>query len=341
MVKEAKQLEDTIFNHGDKLINGTKVKRVQPTSGLQSFLDDVAQPKTNSYRKAAVTNVKTTLKRIVKRTPEVMVKVTGGGNSMGKIQAHMTYISRNGQLEAEDQDGNKIKGKEDIQETADEWQMSGDPISDEESKYKQAFNIVLSMPKGTNEQAVYEAAKEFAKQHFEDHKYLMVQHTYSNDPNKKPSENPHVHIVVKAVSDKGVRLNPRKDDLQAWRESFAEKLRERGVEANATKRIHRMQKTRGDKQAVHQMKAKGKNFKKYGHGKASPERTEKAKKQEKEAITHYKQLSQALAQGDQEDRKLAVDIVDYLSKQLKVDPNKAIEKTKQEITKQKGREIDI
>ncbi|WP_151745264.1 relaxase/mobilization nuclease domain-containing protein [Acinetobacter calcoaceticus] len=340
MVREAKQLEDTIFNHGDKLINGGKVKKVQPTRGLQSFLDDVVKPQTSNHKASTVKSVKTTLKRIVKRTPEVMVKVTGGGNSMGKIQAHMTYISRNGQLEAEDQDGNKVKGKEEIQETADEWQMSGDPISDEESKYKQAFNIVLSMPKGTNEQAVYEAAKEFAKQHFEDHKYLMVQHTYSNDPNKKPSENPHVHIVVKAVSDKGVRLNPRKDDLQAWRESFAEKLRERGVEANATKRIHRMQKTRGNKQAVHQMKAKGKRFNKYGQGKASPERVDNAKQQEKEAIHHYKKLSQALAQGDQDDRKLAVDIVDYLSKQLKVDPNKNIDKSKQERDQVKPKGID-
>lgn len=329
MAKEVRHLDDAIFDHGDKLINGGKVKQVKPTSGLKSFLDDVVQPKTN-YKQAAAKQIKTTLKRIVKRTPEVMVKVTGGGNSMGKIQGHMTYISRNGQLEAEDQDGNKIKGMEEIKETAEEWQMSGNPISDEESKYKQAFNIVLSMPKGTNEKAVYEAAKEFAEEQFKDHKYLMVQHTYSNDPNKKPSENPHVHIVVKAVSDNGKRLNPRKDDLQAWRESFAEKLRERGVEANATKRIHRMQKNRGEKQAVRQMKNKGKRPLKHGLTKANPERIEKAKSQEMEALSHYKKISQALAQGDQDDRKLAVDIVDYLSNQLKVDPKKSVEKPNQE-----------
>lgn len=341
MVKEVKQIDESIFEHGNKLINGSKVKKVRPVSGLQSFLDDVVQPNTKPSTPSSAKNIKATLKRITNRTPEVMVKVTGGGNSSGKIQAHMNYITRNGQLEAEDQDGNKIKGKEDIQDAADEWRMSGDPILDDESKYKQAFNIVLSMPKGTNEQAVYEAAKEFAEKHFTDHKYLMAQHTYSNDPNKNPSENPHVHIVVKAVSDNGVRLDPKKADLQKWRETFAEKLREHGVEANATKRIHRMQKTRGQKQSIYQMKAKGRNFKNYGQGKASVERTEKAKNEEKEAINNYKNLSKALAQGDQDDRKLAVDIVDFLSKQLNVNPSKTMEKPKQDIEKVKSRNKDF
>ena len=40
--------------------------------------------------------------------------------------------------------------------------------------------------------------------------------------------NPHVHISVRAESKHGKRLNPRKTDLHRWRETFAEKLRERG-----------------------------------------------------------------------------------------------------------------
>lgn len=343
-MKEVKELDGTFFSHGEKLINGSKVKKVKPTTGLSSFLDDAINPKNRPSVKAkAVKNIKATLKRIVNKTPEVMVKVTGGGNSMGKIQAHMNYISRNGQLEAIDQDGNKVKGKEDLKETAEEWQMSGKPILDEEQKFKQAFNVVLSMPKGTNEQGVYEAAKEFSEEHFKDHKYLMVQHTYQSDPNKKPSENPHVHIVVKAVSENGVRLNPRKEDLQLWRESFAEKLRARGIEANATKRLHRMQKTRGDKQAVQQIKNRGKKFDKRGLSKADPKRIEKAKNHEKQAMHHYKEISQALAKGDQEDRKLAVDLVNYLSQQLKIDPNKGkgIEKPKQEIKVKQVKRKDV
>ena len=45
---------------------------------------------------------------------------------------------------------------------------------------------------------------------------------------------PHVHLVVKAVSEQGERLYIRKATLRAWREDFAEYLRELGVAANAT-----------------------------------------------------------------------------------------------------------
>jgi hypothetical protein len=51
--------------------------------------------------------------------------------------------------------------------------------------------------------------------------------------------NPHVHISVRAESKHGRRLNPRKTDLHRWRETFAGKLRERGVEAEATRQATR------------------------------------------------------------------------------------------------------
>ena len=46
----------------------------------------------------------------------------------------------------------------------------------------------------------------------------------------------HVHLAVKAVDPDGARLNPRKTDLQHWRETFAEKLREQSIDANPTPR---------------------------------------------------------------------------------------------------------
>ena len=38
------------------------------------------------------------------------------------------------------------------------------------------------------------------------------------------------------VGHNRVKLNPRKDDIQAWREGFASELRSLGVSASATKR---------------------------------------------------------------------------------------------------------
>jgi hypothetical protein len=56
--------------------------------------------------------------------------------------------------------------------------------------------------------------------------------------------NPHVHLSVRAESVYGKRLNPRKVDLHLWRETFAERLREWGIDAEATR-----QPTRGQSRA--------------------------------------------------------------------------------------------
>jgi hypothetical protein len=51
--------------------------------------------------------------------------------------------------------------------------------------------------------------------------------------------NPHVHLSVKAESRNGQRLNPRKADLHRWRETFAERLRGWGIDAEATRQASR------------------------------------------------------------------------------------------------------
>src|SRR5690606_611512 len=50
---------------------------------------------------------------------------------------------------------------------------------------------------------------------------------------------PHVHMIVKAVDERGDRLNIRKHVLRRWRAEFARHLRAHGVEANATERVIR------------------------------------------------------------------------------------------------------
>lgn len=90
---------------------------------------------------------------------------------------------------------------------------------------------MLSMPRGTDPMSVQWAACEFAKAELAGHKYVMVLHDHQ--------ANPHVHISVRAESKQGRRLNPRKTDLHRWRETFAAKLRERGIEAEATRQATR------------------------------------------------------------------------------------------------------
>jgi hypothetical protein len=91
-----------------------------------------------------------------------MVKVTGGGRGMKAIAAHFRYISKNGRLEIEDERGQMMRGKDALRELADDWRFGGSLIEDT-SPRMDAFNIMLSMPRGTDPASVQWAARKFAK----------------------------------------------------------------------------------------------------------------------------------------------------------------------------------
>ena len=169
---------------------------------------------------------------VVRRAPQVMVKVTGGGRGMKAIAAHFRYISKNGRLDIEDERGETSRGKATLSDLVEDWRLGGTMIEDiaEPGQRREAYNIMLSMPRGTDPLAVQRAAREFAQFELADHKYVMVLHDHQ--------ANPHVHISVRAESKHGKRLNPRKADLHRWRETFAEKLRGHGIEAEATRQAH-------------------------------------------------------------------------------------------------------
>jgi hypothetical protein len=82
-----------------------------------------------------------------------MVKVTGGGRGMKAIAAHLRYISKNVRLEIEDDEGRFARGKDALREIADEWRYGGGLIP-EVSHRREAFNIMLSMPRGSAEAAI-------------------------------------------------------------------------------------------------------------------------------------------------------------------------------------------
>lgn len=172
------------------------------------------------------------LKAAALKKPEVMVKIpkrTGKTTGLKAAKNHIDYISRNGKLAVENQDGELIKGKAALREKViKEWQRQGIP---ETSKYKESLNVVLSMPPGTDPRAVKNAARDFAQEVFAGHQYVFVQHL--------DEKHPHVHICVTMRNDMGRRMNPRKNDLFKWRVLFAEKMREYGVDCAATRRQHR------------------------------------------------------------------------------------------------------
>lgn len=217
-------IDGALVTWGDRLFYpGNRVVRGGPPPKL-----------TGSALRQRANVIRNRIQAVVRRAPQVMVKVTGGGRSMRAIAAHFRYISKNGRLDIEDDRGETIKGARAVRDLADDWRYSGSLIAEEAATggRREAFNIMLSMPRGTDPLAVQRAAREFARVELAGHKFVMVLHDHQ--------ANPHVHVSVRAESKLGKRLNPRKADLHRWRETFAEKLRERGVEAEATR-----QPTRG------------------------------------------------------------------------------------------------
>ena len=214
-------IDGVLIQWGDRLFYpGNRVVKTKPQPKLSAI---AARQRAAAIRERIEATV-------VRRVPQVMVKVTGGGRGMKAIAAHFCYISKNGRLEIEDERGEAMRGRESLRGLADDWRFGGSFIENISDR-REAFNIMLSMPRGIDPSSVQWAAREFAKAELADHKYVMVLHDHQ--------ANPHVHISVRAESKHGKRLNPRKTDLHRWRETFAEKLRERGVDAEATRQATR------------------------------------------------------------------------------------------------------
>jgi hypothetical protein len=178
--------------------------------------------------------------RTVRRTPEVMVKVLSkDSNNLRSVARHLNYIGRRGELELETDDGERLQGNHAGQRLVEDWDLDLDQDRRDSTLAsgvgrapKLVHKIMLSMPPGTPARGVLEAARNFAREEFElKHRYALVLHT--DEPH------PHVHLVVKAVGEQGVRLNISKAVLRGWRREFARHLREQGIAANATERAVR------------------------------------------------------------------------------------------------------
>lgn len=254
---------------------------------------------------ARATYVRQKLQAMVRRSPQVVVKLVRAPKGMKGISNNLTYISRDGQLEIEDQDGQVILGKEAVADLKDEWRDGGLPIL-ADSTMRDAFHLVLSMPTRTDPLSVQRAARDFATREFAGFQYAMVLHTFETDPDPNPSPHPHVHLTVKAAGIDGVRLNPRKADLQRWREGFAEALREHGIEATTTSRIHRTTHERWKVHHLHDRTTQARVLDRQKRVTGMPGKL-------REVMHHYEQVMRTLARSDRsEDRQLATDLVGYL-----------------------------
>lgn len=184
--------------------------------------------------------------RFASGSPEVVVKISSFGKGGAHAKAHLTYISRNAQLGMENERGETFDCKESIRDLHGDWMRDIDNYSKGKNS-RDTMHVILSCP-AHDHQKLKDAAREFAKDTFSNYEYVFVLH--------EDTENPHVHLSVKMRGFDGKKLQVALGDPQIWRENFAESLRKRGIDAEATGRIIRGVSKKAENQVVRHIDAK-------------------------------------------------------------------------------------
>ena len=203
--------------------------------------------------------------RTVGRTPEVMVKVLArGANDLGAVRRHLDYIGRKGDVDLETDDGEKLRDAKAGKSLVEDWDLELDAQRSRadlvsrpgRSPPKLVHKLMFSMPAATPPGKVLRAVQNFCREEFAlKHRYAMALHT--DEPH------PHVHVVVKAVSEQGERLNIRKATLRNWRTEFARHLRTLGVPANATPRYVRGERSPRKSDGIYRASLRGESTHMY------------------------------------------------------------------------------
>lgn len=225
-----------IYDNPDDWFNGTK-KKTKKSKGSGGAITIQSSRVVNIPPKKITQKA---INAINKNVPQVMVKISGSSKGVDKAQAHANYIGRHGEIEIENEKGQKFKGKDEQKELLESWLNNGMPAEDKTGTRKEAFHFVFSMPKGTNPDGLKSAVRNLVNEEFAGHKYFMAQHL--------DTDSPHCHVLVCATDDRGARLNPRKADLHNYRVQFVHKLAEQGIEATASRRVHRFKHQEGKAQ---------------------------------------------------------------------------------------------
>lgn len=198
------------------------------------------------------------IRRTVQRAPEAVVKVLPrDSNDLKAVGKHLDYIGRNGKLELETDDGERLGGRAG-RALLDDWDLDIDDVRRQATlgatkgrkPPKLVHKLMFSMPPGTPPNKVLGAVRNFAREEFwGQHRYAFTLHT--DEPH------PHVHLVLRAVSEQGVRLNIKKATLRHWRSELARNLRLLGVEANATERAVRGETRKAKKDGIYRASLRG------------------------------------------------------------------------------------
>ncbi|RLA52458.1 MAG: hypothetical protein DRR42_07510 [Gammaproteobacteria bacterium] len=166
--------------------------------------------------------------RVTRKLPQAILKISSHNSGQGRVRARLRYISRQGALAIETDEGISVEGIEGVDRLVDDW--AADFSTRVNSR--DTMSLVISMPAGTDEKVAVAAARAFFAETFaENHEYAFAAHD--------DTDNFHIHLVVKARGRDGKPMRASRRDPQLWRQAFAEKARENGIELDASPRYAR------------------------------------------------------------------------------------------------------
>lgn len=163
---------------------------------------------------------------------QVMVKKTSYSTSGGKLAEHLDYISRQGENEVLDRDGNsfskdanprealQLYGREMVIDSQRRKSAKGQP------RKRVSMNLMLSMPGGTDKRRFELGVSDFLAREFGEHDYV---YTFHGD-----RDHYHAHAAIGMLGRDGKWLHPTMADFMKWRQDFADSLLRHGISASAT-----------------------------------------------------------------------------------------------------------
>jgi hypothetical protein len=125
------------------------------------------------------------VRSVIRRAPEVMVKVTGSSSGTRSVKDHLDYISRNGKLELTDENGESIQGRQALFDYRQQLKAAQIP---DESKKREFLHVVFSMPAGTPANGTRDAVARFCQEEFANRRYVLALHD--------DTDHTHVHLCV-------------------------------------------------------------------------------------------------------------------------------------------------
>ncbi len=184
--------------------------------------------------------------RVARKLPQAVVKISSHNSGKPQVRARLHYVSREGALAIETDEGITLDGLEEVDRLVDDWAADfGSRVNSRDT-----MSLVISLPAGTDADKAIDAAREFFTETFaENHEYAFAGHD--------DTDNFHIHLVVKARGRDGKPMRATRRDPQLWRQAFAEKAREQGIELDASPRWARGRGRRTPPTAVFEIRRRG------------------------------------------------------------------------------------